>query len=292
MSARTAAARDIALDMPRIGGWVFDLDGTLAYARPGHTGYDPIPGAIELVAALRARATPFILFTNGSFALPDEYVEQLRGVGFDLEPGDVMTPTSVAVDFFLRRKARRILVLGDRGVWAPMRDAGLDAVLPPDAGATDSFDAVYVGWHPGFGLDDLKIACDAVWAGARLYVSSLAPFFTGSGGGRMLGLSNAIAAAIRSTTGARATLLGKPSPHAIRAASRRLGVPVPSLCVVGDDPRLEPAMARKAGAYAVGVASGLWDAEAFAALPEDRRPHAVFDSVAGLRGPLAGTARR
>ena len=54
-------------------------------------------------------------------------------------------------------------------------------------------------------------------------------------------------------TGVRAELVGKPSRHAVDTVARRLGVPAHELVIVGDDPDLEIAMARRAGALGVLV---------------------------------------
>ena len=44
----------------------------------------------------------------------------------------------------------------------------------PEATAVD---AVYVGWHPDCGMKDIEAACNAICAGAKLYVASDVPFF-------------------------------------------------------------------------------------------------------------------
>jgi NagD protein len=89
---------------------------------------------------------------------------------------------------------------------------------------------------------------------------------------------------IRDLTGCRINIVGKPSQEALRCAARRLRVPPRELVVVGDDPSLEMPMARRAGALAVAVRSGLGDDEAYAQLPEAQRPHVVLDGLDDLLG--------
>jgi len=146
-------------------------------------------------------------------------------------------------------------------------------------------DAVYVGYYPGFGISDLEAGCWACWGGARLFVSSGVPFFA-TQGGRAIGISRIIGAAITNMTGRRATVLGKPSYHALRCASRRLGLPATDLAVIGDDPQLEMVMARNGGAYAVAVESGIGQPADFAALPSHHRPHLVIRNVGELLSRL------
>ena len=114
-------------------------------------------------------------------------------------------------------------------------------------------DAVFVGWFREFTMSHLEAACHAVWSGAALYSASETPFFAAAGG-RALGTSRAISAMIRSVTGCRLTVTGKPSLDALRAAATRLGVPARDLVVVGDDPLLEVPMAHRGRALAVAVA--------------------------------------
>jgi ribonucleotide monophosphatase NagD (HAD superfamily) len=77
--------------------------------------------------------------------------------------------------------------------------------------------------------------------------------------------------------------LGKPSPIALREACRTLGVKPARTLVVGDDLELEIAMARRAGARAALVLTGVGTAEAAATCPPARRPDAVLADVTALK---------
>jgi NagD protein len=262
-----------------IDGIVFDLDGTLVLGDRNNNGYELLPGSREVLAAARARGLPLVALTNGTVHIPEEYAANLRAAGLAFDGHEVMTPASVAADYLSRHGYKRVLVLGVSGVWRPLEVAGIEVILPlaPETGA----DAVLIGWHPDFNLRDLEAACKAVWAGARVFTTSNARFFA-TRDGPALGVSGAIATMIASVTGKRAVVLGKPSQHALACASRRLGVPIDRLAVVGDDPTLEVAMARKGGAYAVAVLTGLATEKSLAELPSGRRPHLVVRSVRDL----------
>jgi NagD protein len=265
--------------LARVRGFVFDVDGTLALTDGRNKAHRALPGAPELLARLRARGLPFVAFTNGSGQTPRDTAASLRAAGLDVRDDEAMTPASVAADYFTARAIRRVLVLGAEGVWRPLVESGLEVVRAPER--ADDADAVFVGWYPQFSLADLEAACHAVWAGARLYTASTAPFFA-TEGGRTVGVSGAIVAAIRSVTRKRATVLGKPAVYGLRAASRRFGVAPEALAVIGDDPTLEVAMARAGGAFAIAVQTGLAEAAAVAKLPPKRRPHLLVRSVADL----------
>ena len=85
-------------------------------------------------------------------------------------------------------------------------------------------------------------------------------------------------AGIRQTTGARAVILGKPSPIALREMCRVLGSTPSRTAVVGDDLGLEIAMARRLGSPAALVLTGISTETDAAARP----PTAVLPDVAGF----------
>jgi len=251
-------------------GFIFDMDGTLVLGDRANHGLRPLPGAIAMLEWARSRALPYVVFTNGTNRTPAHFARVLRDEGLDVPDDRMMTPASSAVIMFGQRGVKRVMVLGVSGLIEPLREAGLEVVLP-GTGAGPGVDAVFVGWFREFTMDHLEAACHAVWAGAELYSASETPFFA-SAGGRALGTSRAISAMIRSITGCSLTITGKPSPDALRAAATRLGLPARHLVVVGDDPLLEVPMAHRGGALAVAVDTGLGGPDAYDQLPPRRRP--------------------
>lgn len=272
----TGTQRGNSPTLAGVRGYIFDIDGTLALADKRLSGYQALPGASELLALLRQRGLPYVGFTNGSTKTPLQLSQALMQIGIELDERHTMTPVSVAIDLFQRRRYKRLLVLGGEGVWKPLVEAGFDVVRSPER--ADDAEAVLIGWHPGFVLADLDAACRAVWEGAALYTVSKAAYVA-SREGRTLGISGALAAAVRSITGKNAVVVGKPSAHALACASARLGVKPAQMAIVGDDISLENAMALRGGAMSVGVHTGLSSAEDFERLPVDSRPHLSLTGV-------------
>ena len=263
-------------------GFIFDMDGTLVLGDRVNHGLRPLPGAISMLEWVRTRGLPYVVFTNGTNRTPAHFARVLRDAGLDVPDELMMTPASSAVVMFAKRGFKRVMVLGVSGLIEPLREAGIEVVLPTagalaavavSEGGTDPgpVDAVFVGWFREFTMDHLEAACHAVWAGAELYSASETPFFA-SAGGRALGTSRAISAMIRSITGCSLTITGKPSLDALRAAATRLGVPARHLVVVGDDPLLEAPMAHRGRALAVAVDTGLGGPDSYDHLPPRRRP--------------------
>ncbi|GHE46286.1 HAD-IIA family hydrolase [Streptomyces capitiformicae] len=269
---------DLTGRLRAVRGVVFDMDGTLVLGDRRNHGLTPLPGALELTADLTARGLPWVTFTNGTARTPEAYAETLRRIGFDLPDDAMLTPATSAVDHFLAMGHRSALVLGGDGLKEPLRQAGIEIVEPkgkPEA------DAVLVGWYREFTMDDLEAACHAVFGGATLYSSSQSVFFA-SADGRALGTSRAICAMVSSVTGVTEQVVGKPSLTGLRCAARRLGVAPQHLAVVGDDPELEMAMARRAGAIGIAVTTGIHAANHFTTLSSEQRPHLTVEGVGGL----------
>jgi 4-nitrophenyl phosphatase len=279
----TAARR---LAWSRVRGYMFDLDGTLVLGdRSGHS-YDVLPGAIETLQRLREQGIPWVVLTNGSAHPPAAQAARLRTVGLPVEDAQMLTPSSVTADLFVRRGVQNVLVLGSPGVAHALRATGIDTCFTADAGER-RFDAVYVGWHPDCGMKDIEAACRAIWKGASLYVASDVPFFA-SRAGRTIGYSFAITAAIRRLTRAPAIVSGKPSQFALSFVARQLGVRKSEVGVVGDDPLVEMIMARRGGATGFAVCTGTTSRVQWAQQPPGRRPHHVLRNVGELLRRLPG----
>jgi NagD protein len=216
-------------------GFVLDLDGTLVLGDRRNRGFAPLPGAVALTHRLAQRRVPYVVFTNGTTQTPARYAAALRRIGFDLDLDGMLTPVVSALDVLTRRRQARVMVLGTEGLTGPLADAGFE-VLPPSGRV--GVDAVLVGWYREFTMDALEAACHAVWGGAAFYASSESVFFA-TAEGKVMATSRAISAMVRSMTGCRVEVVGKPSLQALRTAGRRLGVPLRELAVVGDDPELE-----------------------------------------------------
>lgn len=256
---------------------MFDVDGTLLLSDRALAGYEVLPGAVEVLTALRERAFPFVLLTNGSNYPPAEQAAKLRKSGLPVEDDQMITPSSVAADYLSRRGVRRVLVLGTHGVGHALMGAGMETVYTGEPRSAE-VDAVYVGWHPECGMKDIETAAHAIWNGAKLFSASDVPFFA-TRQGRTIGYSFAIVGAIRRLTRTPATVMGKPSLHALRFVAKRLGTQMRYVGVIGDDPIVETVMARRGGATALAVTTGMTSRDEWLRQPEKRRPHRLLGDL-------------
>jgi 4-nitrophenyl phosphatase len=264
---------------------MFDLDGTLLLSDRSLGNYEILPGAAELLTELARRTFPFVVLTNGSAYPPAEHAAKLRKLGLPVRDECMLTPSSVAADLMVRAGVCRVLVLGSFGVGQALRDAHIETVQVGERGERD-VQAVYVGWYPECTMKAIEAACEAIWAGARLYVASDVPFFA-TKQGRTMGYSYAIVGAIRRVTRAPMILTGKPSLHALRFVARRLGFRRCDVGIVGDDPSVEIIMARRGGAKAFAVTTGITAGEEWARQTGLRRPEQVLQRLGDLLESVA-----
>ncbi len=263
-----------------IKGYMFDLDGTLVLGDRSGKSYDVLPGAIDVLTRLRERGIPYVVLTNGSAYPAAVQAPRLRAVGVPVDDAQMLTPSSVTAGVLQKQGVRRALVLGSPGVGHALQESGIEITFTgePDC---ERVDAVYVGWHPDCGMKDIEAACNAIWAGAKLYVASDVPFFA-SKTGRTIGYSYAIVAALRRMTRARAIITGKPSLYALRFVARQLGIPMTAVGVVGDDPLVEMIMARRGKATGFGVCTGTTSRAQWVKQPLNRRPNHILEGVGDL----------
>jgi 4-nitrophenyl phosphatase len=255
---------------------VFDIDGTLALMDKAKGTYAPLPGAVAALEMMRARNIPTVAYTNGTFFPPEHYYPLLASAGLHFAPGHIITPATVAAHQLVKRKIKKVMIIGGDGTRLPLQEAGI-ALVEAKADAP-SVEAVVLAWTPAFDSAQLEAAAQAIWSGATLYATSVAPYFPGAKG-KLMGVSGAMAAAINNATGAQAIVFGKPSVDGMEIIAELTGVPYANTAVIGDDPKLEITMARQAGAYAIGVATGHSDSAAFEAMPEQLRAHVVLKDL-------------
>src|SRR5690348_13801077 len=81
---------------------LLDIDGVL------HVSGEPIPGAVEAVARLRAAGHALRFVSNNSTRPRDALADDLRGLGFDLDETEIQTTPRAAVRVLA---GRRVLAL-------------------------------------------------------------------------------------------------------------------------------------------------------------------------------------
>jgi HAD superfamily hydrolase (TIGR01450 family) len=255
-----------------VGGFVFDVDGSLV-----HRGADfrarPLPGAVEVLEAIRASGRPFVLFTNGSHLPPEAFARGLREVGLPLQDDEMLTPVCSCLSYLARRHpGRPTMVFGSPETVERMARAGVPLTDGEDA------EVVFVAHVEEADLDRMERASRAVTRGARLLTANYQRGYWGANG-VIFSRGAMVTAGIARVSGVRPVVVGKPSKPAVREISDRLGVPSEELAVIGDDLGMDIALGRLGGSRTILVRSGISGTIDLTRVPERRRPDAVIDGV-------------
>jgi HAD superfamily hydrolase (TIGR01450 family) len=246
-----AASRPVA--------WVLDLDGVIWLAE------QPLPGAADAVARLRAAGERVLFVTNNSFAPVGDQEAKLERFGIPAH-GDVVTAAMAGAT--LVEPGERVLVCGGPGIVEAVSARGAEPVRDGDA------DVVAVGFHRDFDYERLRVAMQAIRRGARLVATNDDATYPTPDGPIPGGGSIVAAVAYASQT--TPTVAGKPNRPMAELVRALVGE---SGTVVGDRPDTDGAFAVTLGYRFALVLSGVTSKDD---LPVTPSPDVVADSLAAL----------
>jgi len=223
---------------------IVDMDGVL------WRGDEPMPGLCEFFAFLRWRHIGFVLATNNSSRLPEQYVAKLARFGVEVVP-DCMLTSAQATAAYLAGFAppgTRVYAIGGEGVRQALEQR--DFVLTNDEAAY-----VVVGWDRRLTWDKLATAALLIQAGAGFigtnpdtsYPTERGPV---PGNGAQL-------AALETATGITPVVIGKPEPPMYEEALLQMDACPETTAVIGDRLDTDIAGGVQAGLTTVLVLSGI-----------------------------------
>src|SRR5262245_39420507 len=146
------------MDLSAYTAFLFDLDGCL------RNGLEPAPGAVTLLQALRRREKSIGVLTNTSTKGAESLAQELRGIGLDLAPAEILTTFDAAGEYVRDRFGpTKVLCIGIPALQERLQRAGHE-VLP--LSRYREAKAVVVGRDQEFNLDRLVAAAKAIDMGA------------------------------------------------------------------------------------------------------------------------------
>lgn len=247
------------------------MDGVL------HVSGEPIPGAVEAVAALRANGHRLRLVTNNSTRPRPALAEELRDLGFVLDEEELQTtPRAAAREL----AGKRVLALVMSAIVADLEGVelvgeGADAVLL--GGCDETIEPNQV-----FSYMNLARAFAEIQAGADLFCLHKNRWWQTSRGPMLDG--GMFVAGLEYATGVTATVLGKPSPAYFAAALDALDAEPELTWMVTDDVEADVRGAQVLGLKTALVRTGKFRPETLEL--NDAVPDVVLSSVAQLPGWL------
>jgi HAD superfamily hydrolase (TIGR01450 family) len=225
-------------------GFAFDLDGCI------WAGSTLLPGAQELVDALRAARRGVVFVTNSSRERAGQIADRLSRLGIPAEARDVLAALDLLGETIRRRVGRAaVLPLGTREMREVLEAAGHTVVELDDWRRAT---VVAVGNDPLFDFGRLRAASRAVAGGAALFTVNLDPRLPVAPGEFDPGCG-ALTEAVAVAGGARPVVVGKPHAPIFEMALERLGCRPAEVVMVGDSLTTDVAGGRALGMVTVWV---------------------------------------
>jgi len=239
-----------------VKGVLLDLDGTL------YDAGEVIPGAVEAVETLRRAGVPLRFVTNTSRFSRREVGQYLDSFGISAEPEELFTTTVGAAAWLQARDIKRVaLCLPDR--------ENPEAVIVGDLGEEWTFEV-------------LNRAFRWVLQGAQLVATHTNRFWRTADGPTLD--AGPFVAALEYATGARATVVGKPSTEFFESAARSFGLGPADVAMVGDDLVNDVAGIQALGGKGILLRTGKCSQSELD--DSDIQPDMVLDSIADLPGVI------
>ena len=251
--------------------YIFDMDGTI------YLGGKPFLFAIQFIKNLRVAGKHVLFYTNNASHTTPFYERKLARLGFEPQPGEIMTSGDVTFEFLKRhRSGKRVYLVATDELVEEYRAKGISLL----SGKEESADIVITSFDTSLTYEKLDNACRLIRGGAE-YLSTHpdmnCPTETG-----FIPDSGAIAALVTASTGKEPVYFGKPYRETIEMISEATGYAPSEMCIFGDRLYTDIALGKKFGVTAVLVLSGETQPEDIeSAMPSDK-PDFVFESLADV----------
>ena len=253
-----------------IRGVLMDIDGTTLL------GTEPLPGAIELEAFLRARDMPYCWVTNNTSRSKRGWIERLRAAGLDPKPKHVYTAGDATIDHLLGMDpVPRVYLVGTDDLRADF-DA---AAVPLD---DDEPQVVVLGYDTSLTYAKLERAALLLQRGLPFLATH--PDVTCPTPDGPIPDVGSFIALFETACGRTPQVIGKPEPTMLDGALRRLGVGATEAVMIGDRLGTDMRMANRAGVPSWLMLTGVTGRDTEASPPD--APRRVFSSLDGVREAL------
>jgi HAD superfamily hydrolase (TIGR01450 family) len=261
----------VALPEREYDVYVFDLDGTI------YLGDGLLPGARDLVEALRHRGKVVRFLSNNPTRDREQYAEKLSRLGLPTPVDEIVNSTVTTTHWLLEHAPGAVVfAIGEEPLKRAFAAAGIAMSEDPE-----EIDVVVSSYDRAFEYRKLQIAFDAIWLHRRARLIATNPDrFCPLPGGRGEPDCAAITAAIEACTGARCEAnLGKPNPAMLHAALEGVDADMADCVMVGDRLGTDIRMGLDAGMAAALVLTGETTGADVRDLAPADRPPIVLDRI-------------
>lgn len=267
---------------PRV--YVFDLDGVL------YRGAEPVEGAAEAIASLRARTpAPSIFFlTNNSLSPRAAYVEKLTRLGMPCTEEEIVTSSSATAAYLstvLKAPSGSIiLAVGGPGIADELNRVGMTVVRSTDEDIfSRKIDYVVAGLDKDFNYHTLYAAQQAILRGATFIATNRDGQYPIEGGQVIPG-GGAVIAAIEACTEVVPAVIGKPEPLGLQTILQKANAASEEAVMIGDRLDTDILCGNRLGVPTVLVLTGVTDEEKARSAPPEMQPSRIVQNLRELLG--------
>jgi HAD superfamily hydrolase (TIGR01458 family) len=254
--------------MRHIRAVLLDIDGVLTVS------WQPVPGAVEAVARLRAAGLAIALVTNTTSRTRAWMAATLAGAGFAIGAEDIFTAPTITAAYLARNHpGAHCALLNSGDIAADLPGAKIIAAGDP---APDV--VILGGAGPEFSYPALNTVFGYLLGVARLVAMGRNLYWRTESGLQLD--TGAFLAGLEQAAGVTAEVIGKPAAAFFQAALTSLRADPAAAVMVGDDVESDVLAAQRAGMTGVLVRTGKY-------LPRTLRaasgtPDHVVDSIADV----------
>jgi len=252
-------------------GYIFDLDGTI------YLDETLLPGAKELIIALRENEKKVIFLSNNPTKDPQMYADKLTRLGIPTQPTDIVN-TVVAMVLWLKENAqgKKIFAIAEAPLINAIKEAGFEYTENPE-----EIDIVIASYDRDFHWKKFQIAFDALWFYKRARLVATNPDqFCPLPGGRGEVDTGPVIAALESCTGIKCEAnVGKPNKLMAELVFKLTNLTAADCIIVGDRLYTDIAMGHAAQMDSALVFTGETTKEMLKAAELSAQPTYAFETV-------------
>jgi len=245
LNATLATESELASVLERVRAYVIDMDGVL------YRGDTVLPHVNDFLDVLNERDFPYVLATNNSTRLPEQYVQKLAAMGVEVTSDRIQTSGQATASYLKERypSGTTVYVLGMTALEAAIYGDGYFVQAGKDA------QVVVSGADFAVTYEKLRIATLAIRRGAAFVATNGDTTFPTEEG--LIPGAGAILAALVAATSVEPDVVGKPSTGMLLQGAALLGSEPAHTVMLGDRLDTDILAGQRAGFITVMVLTGV-----------------------------------
>ena len=254
--------------------YLVDIEGTIVKDK----SYTPIEGAVEWINSFDSSPHRFILLSNNTTHRPKDLLALLESKGFDIQPENLVTCMSAALNWLKKEDVKSCFVIGSVQLKEYLNESGIETP------SHDMVESVLVGLDPSLTYEKLKVALNALVKNDASLLALHANRLYKDEKGELSPSVGPVVKALEYGSQKEGKVFGKPSPEIYGEAMRKFNFEAEHCFMISDDPLSDLAGAKRLGMKTVFVTSGKYkDKEILKGLGEEFQPDWIHRSVKEIK---------